>query len=716
MTKPWFSALLVLGLTASLFAATTSLSDFSIIESCTDLTSPGMGNVTGTGIDSCPPSNAFDDNFGASDATTGRWLTKGSTAELVYTFEKATSVTHYTISSCAKHDYNGQTRSPKNFTLSGRNADTEEWIVLDERTLETEWGYAERRLYEISTPGVYTQYRFSVSANNGTDYVAIAELEFFNCSPLLYIEGFPQNFGTSSPAYGRYGSLAKAQAGEIIPVSIDASEGTTAETPFAYIGYSVFSRQSEEDEWTLSAEGTDATFDLVQTGTAMKLVWKFNISNTLTVDTSEGPSTVLPEGISGSHYSEEVITLTATPAPGWTFYKWIGNTEIKEPANPILSINCYKPTELRALFLPAGIATPVQYIDPNGDDANSGYLPDAPRQTMVAAMETLDSFREGTLFMNPGAYTNATTICLTNAIAVCGVSGNPNDVIITRLRNDGYLCRGFILGSPDARVQNITIENAKLNNNSTRGASFLVNEGSVSNCVARKAECSGYDTSGAGFAIMGNSSLVTHCRVEDCYIANDNPWAGNSAPVFIQKGRFENSMITGTTALSNFTNPKTVGGISIYADKTSITTVNPTIVNCTIYNCIGTATGGIYNGTGTARILNTVVAECTSAYYPNSTTNAWLSSAANAACFVACATDTDTAINDRCLTGNAGTFFRNADAGDFRSSIGLQGFGTLDLPFAIPDTDLAGRPRLANNKIDIGAFQSPSPSTFFLFF
>lgn len=40
----------------------------------------------------------------------------------------------------------------------------------------------------------------------------------------------------------------------------------------------------------------------------------------------------------------------------------------------------------------------------------------------------------------------------------------------------------------------------------------------------------------------------------------------------------------------------------------------------------------------------------------------------------------------------------------------------LDLPFAIPDTDLAGRPRLANNKIDIGAFQSPSPSTFFLFF
>ena len=146
MTKPWFSALLVLGLTASLFAATTSLSDFSIIESCTDLTSPGMGNVTGTGIDSCPPSNAFDDNFGASDATTGRWLTKGSTAELVYTFEEATSVTHYTISSCAKHDYNGQTRSPKNFTLSGRNADTEEWAVLDERTLETEWEYAERRL------------------------------------------------------------------------------------------------------------------------------------------------------------------------------------------------------------------------------------------------------------------------------------------------------------------------------------------------------------------------------------------------------------------------------------------------------------------------------------------------------------------------------------------------------------------------------------------
>lgn len=51
----------------------------------------------------------------------------------------------------------------------------------------------------------------------------------------------------------------------------------------------------------------------------------------------------------------------------------------------------------------------------------------------------------------------------------------------------------------------------------------------------------------------------------------------------------------------------------------------------------------------------------------------------------------------------------------FRSAADLQGFGTTELPFAIPDTDLAGKPRLANDRIDIGAFQSPPSSSFLLF-
>lgn len=712
MMKSWLFSVLSLGLTASLFAATTSESDFSIIDSLTDLTAPGMGNVTGTSYSSYVPANVFDDNIGASDATTGRWLTKGTTAELVYTFDEATSVTHYTIYSCAKHAYNSQNRTPKNFTFSGRNADTEEWTVLDSRSNETEWGDSECRLYAIATPGIYTQYRFCVSANNGGDYVALAEMEFFDSEPLLLIEGFPQNYGTATPAYGNYGNLAEAQAGQTISVSVDLSSETGEDAP-SYIGYSVYSRPSKNDDWTLCTEGTDSAFDLVQTGTEMKLVWNFAVSNTLTVDTSEGPSTVLPENASGTYISSETVTLTATPAPGWTFYKWIGNTDIADPANPVLSLHCYTPIEVRALFLPVSVNAPVQYLDPNGDDANSGYFPAEPRKTMVAAMATLDRFREGTLFMNPGAYTNATAISVTNAISICGVSGNPDDVVITRLRNDGYLCRGFILDAPDARVQNVTIENAKIYNNSYRGASFLVNAGSVSNCVARNAECIGYDTSGAGFALMGDHSLVTHCRIENCYISNDNPWAGNSAPVMLQSGRFENSLISGTTALSSFSNPRTVGGISIYKDSNA--TLNPTVVNCTIVNCSGTATGGIYIGTESARVYNTVVAQCESKYYPDSTTNAWLSSSANTKCFVSCATDTDEPINETCRIGTAGTFFRNVDAGDFRSAADLQGFGTTALPFAIPDTDLAGKPRLANDRIDIGAFQSPPSSSSLLF-
>lgn len=59
-------------------------------------------------------------------------------------------------------------RNPKNWTLSGMNPDTEEWIILDSRTNIQFPGINSTLMYNIATPGSYYNYKLDVTANNGS--------------------------------------------------------------------------------------------------------------------------------------------------------------------------------------------------------------------------------------------------------------------------------------------------------------------------------------------------------------------------------------------------------------------------------------------------------------------------------------------------------------------------------------------------------------------
>jgi len=77
------------------------------------------------------------------------------------------------------------TRAPSAWAFQGLLNDA--WITLDSRTGETGWKGFERRVYTVATPGLYSEYRLSITDDNdsstGIVVVSIGDLEFLGCPP-----------------------------------------------------------------------------------------------------------------------------------------------------------------------------------------------------------------------------------------------------------------------------------------------------------------------------------------------------------------------------------------------------------------------------------------------------------------------------------------------------------------------------------------------------
>lgn len=119
--------------------------------------------------------NAFDDQLGWT-----KWMSLTSAAAIQYDFagDAAYAVNGYTITSTAEDE---PTRDPKNWTLEGSN-DGSIWNVVDTRTGETFDGRLLKKIYSCNNTTAYKMYRLNITANNGSDYIQIAEIEMFGNS------------------------------------------------------------------------------------------------------------------------------------------------------------------------------------------------------------------------------------------------------------------------------------------------------------------------------------------------------------------------------------------------------------------------------------------------------------------------------------------------------------------------------------------------------
>ena len=115
-------------------------------------------------------SQAFDNsNF-------TKWLVFSSTGNIVYDFanDDSYAINRYTITSANDDLF----RDPRNWMFEGSN-DGSNWITLDIQNNQTFPDRFQTISYGISNTTPYRQYRLSVTGNNGSNLLQIAEIQMF---------------------------------------------------------------------------------------------------------------------------------------------------------------------------------------------------------------------------------------------------------------------------------------------------------------------------------------------------------------------------------------------------------------------------------------------------------------------------------------------------------------------------------------------------------
>lgn len=113
-------------------------------------------------------------------SATAYWLSNAVTGWLKYDFGNGNGkvAKKYSILALISSIFpTYKNRAPKNWTFEGSNDNTN-WVVLDTRTNEQDWGALEIRTFEFENDTAYRYYKLNVTANNGdAGYIAIGEVE-----------------------------------------------------------------------------------------------------------------------------------------------------------------------------------------------------------------------------------------------------------------------------------------------------------------------------------------------------------------------------------------------------------------------------------------------------------------------------------------------------------------------------------------------------------
>lgn len=263
----------------------------------------------------------------------------------------------------------------------------------------------------------------------------------------------------------------------------------------------------------------------------------------------------------------------------------------------------------------------------------------------------------------------------------------------------------------------------------------------VSGFTIRNGGCKGWDRyAGAGIYCDGSSPTITDCvitgnssSVSQQYTGGGGIYCTNGAAPLIQR----------CTITGNSTNFLGGGiGISQYA--------SPSIIDCIITNNSASDTGG---GIGLARYASATVINCLIQGNSGSRGGGiglqWADAPTNTGCSITCINCTITANNSweggglhawagswyifntiiwgngggeywhysggpwefyNCHIGGADPLFRGPGTADFRLLEGSPcyntgGYGIWYRPVSLPETDLAGNPRVLYGNVDIGAYE-----------
>ena len=566
-------------------------------------------------------------------------------------------------------------------------------------------------------------YTFTGWDHDASEFASVSEsftatAQYAENAAWLNVSGDPENFGAANPAYGAITAIA---ANDTFTASVAApgvEEGATER--WVCTGYTHYEiTDLATGEKAVAQEGNTASFAYEHV-LHDELVWHFTNEWLVAASATAGGSVSATETWVRNGDS---LRLVATPEEGYALWRWVGDTDgIADVTSVSIDVAVTSARSLRAVFAPPGADASVQYVATTGNDANDGYSAVSPKLTIQAAVDTLAAKPGyGIVYVDKGVYILQEGIVITNAIALLGATGNPEDVILRAKEYEyGKNLLSIRLNNADAFVANLVVENGFRYQASALpfGSNIAIEGkgGTVSNCVIRGGSWYGMYSRGVGAWLNSDAALITHCVITNNTAPGGNAQMPNNPNqgvfVHIEKGTVANSLIANNRDTSNGAYKNDFK----FASCSSVAVVDGRLLNCSVVTNQAPNTAGVYlhkNGYAT----NVVVAGCvnTCSYTNKPGVIAWSDigfkgTLANA---YYCASDGGEALDGTCVAGTAAEFFADFAGGDYRlsknSPLRNKGLEYDD----IAEFDLAGKKRVQGRAPDIGCYEA-SPNAFLI--
>ena len=341
--------------------------------------------------------------------------------------------------------------------------------------------------------------------------------------------------------------------------------------------------------------------------------------------------------------------------------------------------------------------SPAVVYASSANAANAHFPYDTPETATPDLAEAIEIAGNGsTILVADGTYTAEGTygFSIDKALRVMSVSGNPAGCILSSQGNKTH--RAVTVNNAVALVAGFTIQDGYISDHAA-GASLLFRDlgGTVSNCIVRLGESRGWDGDGA-LALVSANGRLTHSILEQGLCHGDHQNDQKTACVTV-KGLVDNCLIR------DFNRGN---------DNQNIVMVHSggKLLNCTIVNGLCNTTSREGNTTDCvavradtgARVENCAIAGVRHDNGDDTfTVRAWNG---DANCFTNCATDTESPINESCITVTTAAFkdFANADYRAAGASSPLVNAGVNN---ELADgTDFTGGRRKAGT-MDIGCYE-----------
>ena len=349
------------------------------------------------------------------------------------------------------------------------------------------------------------------------------------------------------------------------------------------------------------------------------------------------------------------------------------------------------------------IASSTVYVTPgNGagtfpyDTAEKGY-----GNLKTAVQNALDGY---TLLLGEGVHETVDQVSFDKALTLRGVGATPDAVIVrnTTATPNTYYHRVLEMKNADGRIENLSIENGCVKNQN--GGNLRLVGGVVSNCVIRGGLAVADNGNAAGAAVeLTGAGTLTHCVISNNTVqgtSNDGSSAGGAIyiPYGAKNGRVSNCLIAYNTYVTSGDEPKAgAAGIRFNGGNDNTQIENNTIAANTVEGLLSDDSAGIHCTTWYGRLRNNLVV---GNYETGKEKYTAVRMDTEHGTYVGNLTDADVELEK---------VFKDFDKGDFRIGPVSPAYnaGTLTGLALLPSVDLAGNPRVAFGKIDVGCFECP---------